>query len=628
MKLQQKITLSIVLGLVTGFVVFLVINHSMMKETTSSEIYEKLKDKSFGLTQNIQNWFESKQQIASALADVAQKIEDRSPENLRSYLNLVNKSAKIDASMVYYKGMPLRHTDPNWAPSPEQEEANMPYQMMLSKKFKEQAISPIIKSPIDKVTDLLVIVSPFNGDSEVTLVVEIKDINEKVRESKFEGGYAALIGADHKIIVDPNVKMQGKSLSENAPELKWLEEEIFSKKSGLADYKMAGKEWIAVFDTVEATGWKVVVTVDKEIAFSNLNAQTQKLLFISFGFFLLGLIGIYALLKWQFKPLHALQTMVKDLSSGEGDLTQRLKVQSKDELADIATSVNLFIEKIQILLTNSKESSSENASIAHELSTTSLSVGKRSEEESLIVSASVTEGRNVLQEVQNAVSIIKHNSEQLDLANVNFKTIQKEMDTVNSILQVGSKKEIELAKKLQVTSENTEEIKYVLTVIADIADQTNLLALNAAIEAARAGEHGRGFAVVADEVRKLAERTQKSLSEINTTINVVVQSIADASGEMDFNSKEIFKLAELSSELKTIVGDNAKILESTIANNRQSVQDFVHVNESVDTMIKKIQEVDTIASANARSIEEVASASDHLSSMTNKLDNELKKFKV
>jgi len=97
---------------------------------------------------------------------------------------------------------------------------------------------------------------------------------------------------------------------------------------------------------------------------------------------------------------------------------------------------------------------------------------------------------------------------------------------------------------------------------------------------------------------------------------------------MDFNSKEIFKLAELSSELKTIVGDNAKILESTIANNRQSVQDFVHVNESVDTMIKKIQEVDTIASANARSIEEVASASDHLSSMTNKLDNELKKFKV
>ena len=92
--------------------------------------------------------------------------------------------------------------------------------------------------------------------------------------------------------------------------------------------------------------------------------------------------------------------------------------------------------------------------------------------------------------------------------------------------------EMELAHKIQQLSSDADQVKNVLTVISDIADQTNLLALNAAIEAARAGEHGRGFAVVADEVRTLAERTQKSLVEINATINVIVQAIMDSSDQM------------------------------------------------------------------------------------------------
>ncbi len=107
-----------------------------------------------------------------------------------------------------------------------------------------------------------------------------------------------------------------------------------------------------------------------------------------------------------------------------------------------------------------------------------------------------------------------------------------------------SQKQNELADNLMKLSADAEQTKGILTAISDIADQTNLLALNAAIEAARAGEHGRGFAVVADEVRKLAERTQKSLTEINATISVVVQSIGDNSDALGVNAKEMNELTE------------------------------------------------------------------------------------
>ncbi len=155
--------------------------------------------------------------------------------------------------------------------------------------------------------------------------------------------------------------------------------------------------------------------------------------------------------------------------------------------------------------------------------------------------------------------------------------------------------EIAVIENLKSLTGNAEDIKNIISIIGDIAEQTNLLALNAAIEAARAGEHGRGFAVVADEVRKLAANTQKSLTEINASVNIIVQSISDASGSVEINAKYVLELVDISktlqdslSEISTEISDtHKKSLEDT--ENSQLIKDEAYssrdlTKQQIETM--------------------------------------------
>jgi methyl-accepting chemotaxis protein len=205
------------------------------------------------------------------------------------------------------------------------------------------------------------------------------------------------------------------------------------------------------------------------------------------------------------------------------------KISHAFELENVSNDLNAKLLEIENTLNNLKDNFNVNKEIGNDVSSKLDVISEES-----IKNLEFSE--QVLQSLKTVTIKIDETTQQ--------------MQTLENYIRTTHEAEIALSDDLKSLTQNAEEIKNVLTIIEDISDKTNLLALNAAIEAARAGEHGRGFAVVADEVRKLAENTQKSLAEINASVNVIVQSISDASASVEKNASSALELVEISDNLQ------------------------------------------------------------------------------
>ncbi len=377
---------------------------------------------------------------------------------------------------------------------------------------------------------------------------------------------------------------------------------------------------------------EVLMAMPKAVVDKTVNAaqssMIQQILIMAVIDILVILALIIVLRKTVSAPLEELKSKAANLASGDGDLTKHIDIKSGDEIGQTSEEFNRFIDKVRLTVSEAKASSSENASVATELSSTAIEVGKRVKSTSQIVQETNSMSQQMKQELTLSLQKAEHSKAEIENVQMKLANAKQEILKMANQVQSTAHTEIELARQIAQLSTDADQVKGVLTVISDIADQTNLLALNAAIEAARAGEHGRGFAVVADEVRKLAERTQKSLLEINATINVIVQAINDASDHMNSNSKSMENLTLIASAVEQNINETTTIMDNATVSSDHTVQDYVMTGQKVDTIVKKIEEINSFTISNAKSMEEMESAAQHLSTLTENLNHVLANFRT
>ena len=287
-----------------------------------------------------------------------------------------------------------------------------------------------------------------------------------------------------------------------------------------------------------------------------------------------------------------------------------------------------FIHSLKDILNTAKISSNNTTDIAQNINKSSKSLKKSSDkQQSSIVEMTKNSiaMKEQLHETNSETSMAK---EKVDVANHNLQDIGTKITKFTNDVEHTANIEHEMSAKLNDLTHSAEEIKNILTVISDIADQTNLLALNAAIEAARAGEHGRGFAVVADEVRKLAERTQKSLNDIHGTVNIVVQAINDTSENMNTNAKNITELSTVSNDMRSIIENTVEIMNETAQLSENSSKAFSHNITKLDNLVNMIQDVESLSISGSTNVKEIVDTIDNLLASSQKLQSDLNIYKT
>lgn len=334
------------------------------------------------------------------------------------------------------------------------------------------------------------------------------------------------------------------------------------------------------------------------------------------------------LLHVSFKPLARLQVVVAGLSQGNGDLTQRIDIESQDEIGRISHSINLFIERLQQMFIEVADSSKgidhAVANLGAQSSSNLSTLNQHTQETEQAITAIEEMSATASAIAQSADEAAKLTDRTNRYAEESKQSVTGAVHSVNDLVtQV-----VSMSDTITRMSDDTKQINSVLQVIGDIAEQTNLLALNAAIEAARAGEQGRGFAVVADEVRALAARTQQSTAQINEMLAKLKSTTENVVNEMGSTRTRCEETAERTNHVMdtlNVVTDSVAQINNLNTLVATSAMEQRQVTDEVSKNMAAIQEIIRQLNSNAA---QTNSVSDELDDTSKALSAVVNRFKV
>ena len=441
---------------------------------------------------------------------------------------------------------------------------------------------------------------------------------------KFGGeGYVVMVEDTGTILADPsNPKNNFKKLDQAS-----LPYAQLKSVSSLQEVDFNGEYWFASVYTSPKLGWKFIGLVPSHVVYAKANSLIWKtagiagvmiVLFVIIGVVLAGVVV---------RPVKVMAERLTNISHGEGDLTQRLDVDSKDESGQMADAFNHFVASIDGIVGHSKESCDKIGRVAHqseilakEMSGVASHQVNSVDHVSTAFNEMVATANEVASNCSNAASAAEHSETQVQKGN---KLIQQTMESLRQL-----ESELHSSNDSMVTlSQESKNIVGILDTIKAIAEQTNLLALNAAIEAARAGEQGRGFAVVADEVRTLAGRTAQSTEEIDKLVNRLQQQTDVAADKMNHSVSVAKGSVDLASQTYTVF---EQILESVL-----TIKDMmIQISASAEEQHLVAEEINTnvivIHDGTVKSndlAEQVSQTAEALNDLSQELQGMVSRFK-